>query len=117
MTSSKSMGCWPSEETFTMRAGLLSIIRGRNSGEIIDGEAQLKAILTGFSLPARTARADASIVDKDVETIALLANHVREATYLGKRRKIRRQEHCRAQRSGPDLLEQLLTSVAVPPVD
>jgi hypothetical protein len=28
MTSSKSIGCWPSEETFTMRAGLPSITRG-----------------------------------------------------------------------------------------
>jgi hypothetical protein len=50
------------EETFTTRAGLLSMIVGSNSlvsrnepGKVIDGEAQLIAVLTGFSFTSGAA--------------------------------------------------------------
>ena len=55
MTSSKSIGCWPSEETFTIRVGLLISMRGskslvsRKPAEVIDGKAQFIAVLAGLS--------------------------------------------------------------------
>jgi hypothetical protein len=52
-------------------------------------EAQLVAVLTGLSVPGGAARADAGIVNEDVEPITVLADHAGEATHLGERGKIR----------------------------
>jgi len=40
------------------------------------------AILAGLSLPPGAARAGAGIIDKDIETIAVLAERVGEATHF-----------------------------------
>jgi hypothetical protein len=48
------------------------------------------AVRTGPSLSRGAGRADSGIIDKKVETIAVLANQIGEATHLGERRKIGR---------------------------
>ena len=77
-----------------MRAGMPSIKRGsrtlvsRKSGEVVDSKAQLVAVLAGLSLTGSAARADASIVDENVEPVTFLADGVGEATHLCERGKI-----------------------------
>ena len=55
----------------------------QESGEVIDSEAQLVAVLTDLPLAGRASRADARIVDEDVEPTATFAHEAGEPTDLG----------------------------------
>jgi len=46
-----------------------------------------------------------------------VADEIGKATHLGERGKIRGQKDCRAAAGSPNLVEQLLTSVAIAPMD
>jgi hypothetical protein len=85
-----------------MRAGLLIMMRGSSS-----------FVSNDFSLCVGAPRADAGIVDKYFQAIAVLTDRVRQATHLGERGKIRGQEHCPAAATAPDLLDDLFASVDV----
>src|SRR5262249_61424993 len=61
----------------------------QESGEVVDGYAQLVAVLAHLSSTGRAARADAGIGDENVETVAVPADGAGEATHLGERGKIR----------------------------
>jgi hypothetical protein len=61
----------------------------QESGEVVDGKAQLMAVLAHLSLTGRAARADAGIVDENVEPVTFPADGAGETTHLGERGKIR----------------------------
>src|SRR5262249_61511592 len=46
----------------------------QESGEVVDSKAQLVAVRAGLSSTGRAARADASIVDENVESVIVLAD-------------------------------------------
>jgi len=95
MTSAKSIGCCPADETFTIRAGALFLISGNSkqreqkAGEVIDRKPQLEPLGVGLT---RTSGTDSSIVDQDVEPIHPRLGLFGETTHLGKCREVGRKE-------------------------
>src|SRR5262249_51946869 len=106
MTSSNSIGCWPSDET---------LMRQQKAGEIIDGETQFIPITTGLSFFGG-GRADAGIVDQEIKPVDVLTHLFGEAAHFGKRRQVGRQKNCRAA-ARRDLFDDLLAPVAIAPMN
>jgi hypothetical protein len=91
----KSIGAWPTEghvddprwgpclEQWEQDA------RQEERGQVVDREAQLVAVATQFTelVPARS-RADARIVDEDVEAVVLREDATRKVPHLVERREV-----------------------------
>jgi hypothetical protein len=94
MTSLKSIGCWPSEETLMMRA-------------------------VGARLARRvtSTRADARIVDENVNSAKGITDLSGEAADFRKRRQIGAVERCCAAAGGPNAIDQALPSILTAPMD
>src|SRR5215813_14321540 len=99
MTSPKSIGCCPADETFTIRAGALFLMSGNSStrkqktGEVIDRKPQLEPLDAGLT---RTSGANSGIVDQDVEPIHRCLGCAGKSTHLGECREVGRKERRRA---------------------
>src|SRR5262249_5224307 len=89
----------------------------QESGEVVDGEAQLVAVLAHLSSTGRAAGADAGIVDENVEPVAFLADGAGETTHTGERGKTPGKEARRAAVGGANFVEQLLAARAIAAMD
>src|SRR5690242_10374651 len=93
MTSSKSIGCWPSEATLTMREGAAAFSNGSSrwasrKPEIVHGEAQLVTVATLLPMRPVVLRADAGIADEDVQALVITDHRRRELARPCHRRQI-----------------------------
>jgi hypothetical protein len=93
ITSSKSIGCWPSEATLTMRDGALlqqrqQAMREQEAREIIHREPQFMPVRAGLPSGPTILRSDPCIADEDIEPGVIGKHGVGQLSHAGHRRQI-----------------------------
>jgi hypothetical protein len=94
MTSSKSIGCWPSE--------------------IVHGKAQLMPVAADLPLRPLVLRADAGVADEDIEPVGVGEHALGEFSRFGQRRQIGLIEHRRYAASALDVSDHGVAARSIP---